>query len=363
MPSGQSAGYYVIDVREYASGTTPSTSDIKISRERFYWSGSTATAAVEAAGDSEPDIEPVTLAEVKAALQIDTTIFEDTMDTVVSIAYGTQDVVASYGLVGTGVGATGYEVVVNFTVGTVGTNGTIDCKVQDSDDDSTYTDVTSGAFTQVVAANDNATFEKQYTAGKAYVRVVCTVGVAASPFGVSMIRRAHTYDQDTVLNALIKTARIEAEEFTNRVFIRRTLTLSLDKWPNGDCIEIPNAPLVSVTSIVYKDTDGTEATFSTDYYLVEINPDPEAYGQGRIVLGYGDEWPTTVLYPSLPITITYVCGYGTATSNVPEPIRRGILFDIMALYERTNEGPGYLSAMRRSKVYPLYSKYKDYRFD
>lgn len=66
-----------------------------------------------------------------------------------------------------------------------GTNPTLDVKLQESDDDSTYTDVTGGAFTQVTEAGTKAA--KQYKlninidGAKKYIRTVATIGGTSSP--------------------------------------------------------------------------------------------------------------------------------------------------------------------------------------
>ena len=52
----------------------------------------------------------------------------------------------------------------------------------------------------------------------------------------------------------------------------------MDSWPLGD-IEIPNPPLQSVSSIKYKDSAGTEATWADTNYIV----DPDSF-LGRVVL-------------------------------------------------------------------------------
>jgi uncharacterized phiE125 gp8 family phage protein len=109
----------------------------------------------------------------------------------------------------------------------------------------------------------------------------------------------------------------------------------LDKFPvDKDYIELPFGNLQSVTSIKYKDSDGTETTLveNTDY-LVETNVDATLGGDqvGRIVLPYGVSWPSVELYPSNPITIEFVCGW-KAAANVPSKIKSAILLGAADLY-------------------------------
>jgi len=68
---------------------------------------------------------------------------------------------------------------------------------------------------------------------------------------------------------------------------------------------LPFGNLASVAQVYYTDTDYTQNTFSTDYYNVDTSSEP-----GRIVLEYGDNWPTASLSPENPIEIEFTCGYG-----------------------------------------------------
>jgi uncharacterized phiE125 gp8 family phage protein len=103
----------------------------------------------------------------------------------------------------------------------------------------------------------------------------------------------------------------------------------LNEWPEGDFIKLPFGNLQSVTSVSWKDTDGTETTLTalTDY-LVETNGD----GVGRIVLPYGGSWPSGELYPSNPIKIRFVCGW-EAADDVPFKIKAAIKMVCSDLYE------------------------------
>lgn len=278
---------------------------------------------------TQPAIEPITLAELKTHLKLDSGTFADNVTTYQSILPGSHAVANNYTThVGTGISVLGKNAVVNLNAGTVGAGGTVDAKIQDSDDNVTYTDWSSGAFTQVTSSNDNAIQEKAYTGTKAYIRVVAKVLVAACEFGADIVVNAATTSEDDDLTDLITDGRIVVENITRRALLTQTWDYCLDEFPEDDFIKIPLGNLQSVSYIKYKDSDGTETTMTvTTDYLVETNGE----GIGRIVLPYDGSWPTATLYPSKPITIRFVCGW-TAAVDVPKNIKRAVKFTCEDLY-------------------------------
>jgi len=285
--------------------------------------------------DTAPAIYPVTLADVKMQLYLDSGTFADNVTSTQSIAPGSHAIAAAYSLVGTGVDVLGHDTIVLLESGTNGAGASVACKIQESDDNITFTDWTGGAFTQVTEANDNATQDIAYTGVKQYVRVVCTVAVDACSFGVSMVENAAIFAVDTLLTNLIISATEWAESYTKRRFINQIWNYYLDKFPAGDAIVLPFGNLQSTgLSIKYKDTDGAETTMTlTTDYLVETN----GANYGRIVLPYGETWPSDVLYPSNPIAIKFMCGYGAVATSVPYRAKAAILRLVAKMYESRGE--------------------------
>ncbi len=277
-----------------------------------------------------PVLEPITLAELKAHLRVDSETLAGNLITYQSILPGSHAVADNYTThAGTGVSVIGKEAIVNLNAGTVGASGTVEAKIQESDDNSTYTDWTGGGFTLVNAANDNAIQEKAYTGTKAYIRVVAKVLVAACEFGADVIVNAATTAEDDLLTDIITAAREHVEDITRRALLTQTWDYYLDEWPDKDFIKLPFGNLQSVTSVSWKDTDGTETTLTvTTDYLVETNGE----GIGRIVLPYGESWPTETLYPSNPIKIRFVCGWTTA-AGIPSKIRTAVKMICADMFE------------------------------
>jgi uncharacterized phiE125 gp8 family phage protein len=264
--------------------------------------------------------EPVSLAEAKLHLRLTSETFSGDTATYQSIKPGSQSVVASYGLVGTAIDVLGKTAIVNLNAGACGTGGSVAAKIQESDDNTNWSDFTGGGFTTVTEANDNAIQEKEYTGTKQYIRVVATVAVIACSFSVDVVVKSGDSTEDNLLSVLITAAREYCEGYTGRALATQTIEAYLDEFPCGDCIELPRPPLQSVTSVKYTDSAGTETTMTvTTQYLVDADSDV-----GRIVLPYGVSWPSFTEYPVNPIKIKYVCGY-YASNLIPKSIKQAML--------------------------------------
>ena len=282
-----------------------------------------------------PTIEPISLTELKLHLRLASGSLADDIDSTQLLPPASYSVQNNYTThVGTYKDVLGYSAVVYLESGTNEATGTVDVKIQESDDHSTWTDWTGGAFTQVTTANDNATYEKAYTGSKQYIRTVAKVLSAACVFGTSVVRNAATSAEDDLLTALIQAAREQVEAHTRRALLTQTWDYYLDRFPSCDYIELPFGNLQSVTSVSYKDDDGTETTMVvTTEYLVETN----GAQHGRIVLPYGVPWPSpSTYYPSNPIKIRFICGW-TAAASVPSTIRTAVKFLCSEMYENRGE--------------------------
>jgi len=278
-----------------------------------------------------PTIEPLSLADIKLHLKLDSETFDGNLTLTQCLSYGSKAIANNYTIhVGTAVEVIGKEAEVLVHHGTNGATGTVDTKIQESDDGTTWTDFTGGAFTQVTTANDNTDYKKQYTGTKRYIRTASKVLLAACEFGTSVLVNAATTAEDDLLTAIIQASREHIEDITRRALLTQTWYYYLDGFPSDkDYIVLPFGNLQSVTSIKYKDSGGTETTMTvTTDYLVETNGE----GYGRIVLPYGVSWPSATLYPSNPITIEFVCGW-TAAANIPSKIRTAAKMICSDLYE------------------------------
>lgn len=132
--------------------------------------------------------------------------------------------------------------------------------------------------------------------------------------------------EDALILSLIYAAVEHAETFTRRRFITQTWDLVLDCFPWFE-IEIPNAPLQSVSSVSYVDTAGNTQVMNVADYQVDVKGNP-----GRISPAYGKVWPTSRTQMNA-VEIRFVCGYGLA-AVVPYPIKAALLLLIQHFEQR-----------------------------
>jgi uncharacterized phiE125 gp8 family phage protein len=168
---------------------------------------------------------------------------------------------------------------------------------------------------------------------------------------------------DNLISLYITAATATAESYLKRTLVNTTYKLTRDYLPTAifnvptgnsafniflnssvypytleSVFKVMKPPLVSVSSITYKDTAGNVNTLDPSLYIVsEGTP-------GRIAPAYGVVYPFTL--PQIgAVTITYTAGYGFledgTTPNVPGNIQAAILLIVGHLYrnrEAVTEG-------------------------
>jgi len=149
-----------------------------------------------------------------------------------------------------------------------------------------------------------------------------TVQPTSEPVTVDELRahlRLDSSDFDAELTRLITAARKSCEARLKRQLINATYQWTMDYWP-GYCMEIPQGPLSSVTSIQYYDGDGTLQTWASTNYQVDTTT---LYG--TVTLAYNSTFPTLQTDKKNAVLVTFVAGYGASASYVPENVKQAIL--------------------------------------
>jgi len=148
------------------------------------------------------------------------------------------------------------------------------------------------------------------------------------------MEEGETIEDEYIESILIKAAREYVERRTGRAILDQTWSYYLNEWPDGNEILLPYPNLIWTVAdsyIKYTDSDGTVHTFEnagpTYDYDVDTNSEP-----GRIVLKYGESWPSDTLQPMNPIHIYYDCGW-TDPEDVPAMLKAAILLVTSDMYE------------------------------
>ena len=138
------------------------------------------------------------------------------------------------------------------------------------------------------------------------------------------LRVDHT-DDDTYIDTLIASARQHVEQVTGRILVNQTWVAKADRFT--ELFELRHNPISSVSSITYVDVDGASQTATDSLYTVDTDHLP-----ARVYLAYNQSWPSTRSQRNA-VTITYVAGYGSASTNVDAALIHAVKFLVGHWYE------------------------------
>jgi len=153
---------------------------------------------------------------------------------------------------------------------------------------------------------------------------------ASAPILASDIRDSHLHVDDsteeTYINSLIAAVTDYYERQYDKAIVEQTITETFDDW-GGMCLELSVSPVIAITSLGYKDSDGADAELSedTDFYVTK-----STIG-ARIVLKSGSNYSLEDRPDA--ITVVYTAGYATLPGNV----RHAILEKVARLYYMREE--------------------------
>ncbi|MGI9159861.1 MAG: head-tail connector protein [Saprospiraceae bacterium] len=134
--------------------------------------------------------------------------------------------------------------------------------------------------------------------------------------------------EDAYIPLLVDTAEALVagrDGWTGRALMPQTWRLTLNAFPEHECLRLPLPPLVSVSSVTYYDAANALQTFNAADYSVLANDTP-----GRIELNALASWPVTYRRPDA-VQVVFSCGYASAAA-VPPAIRQAALIVLAALY-------------------------------
>jgi uncharacterized phiE125 gp8 family phage protein len=158
---------------------------------------------------------------------------------------------------------------------------------------------------------------------------VVSVAPASEPVTLAEVKaqcRVDGSDSDTELNIYIAAAREFVETYTSTKLVSQTVLMQGRDF--CDVAALPVAPVISVSSVKYLDSDGTEQTLSTDVYDV-VNVGLAAEIRTKV----NQSWPY-VRCASDAVRVTAVCGY----SDLPTPIKAALMLIISKWFDDRTVG-------------------------
>lgn len=135
-------------------------------------------------------------------------------------------------------------------------------------------------------------------------------------------------DEDTLIDRLIRAARIHVEEITGRALITQTWEYREERFPYyaSEPIKLGRSPLQTIISVKYYNGAGVLTTVSAADYFADVS-----LLRGEVTLAYGASWPAT-RYQRNAVAIQFVAGYGDNAEDVPEDLTAAMLLHIGHLY-------------------------------
>jgi len=123
-------------------------------------------------------------------------------------------------------------------------------------------------------------------------------------------------EDDDLIEALVESATHWVQKKLNRCLINQTVVAEWDSV--GYEVPLPYVPVSSITEVVVVNDEGseTELTLNSGYYLRN---------------------EMLKVSTALGLKVTYVSGYGTASTDVPKPIVTAIKRLVLALYDRRDD--------------------------
>jgi hypothetical protein len=183
--------------------------------------------------------EGVSATEVKEHIRLDSSTISSNLTTVQVVLGGYHDITAS--LTSSGTDVLGYNSMMQFQSFVSSGGSTVTAKIQESIDNTTYTDWMGGAFTDITTANDTAVQQIEYTGSQQYIRPYVTISAAQSNFAINVIKSTPYSSEDTYIGSLITRARLYAESYQRRSLARTVYEMTLNHFPYCDSIRLPLA--------------------------------------------------------------------------------------------------------------------------
>jgi uncharacterized phiE125 gp8 family phage protein len=145
------------------------------------------------------------------------------------------------------------------------------------------------------------------------------------------------HPDDVLIGWLIQAGRELAEQYTGRTIAHRTMEQALDQFPCSGEIQIETAPVRSITSVTYRDSNGdAQVLTDADYVLDDYKVD-----QVWLLPAEDTSWPVTRSVINA-VKIRFEAGYDLPEEVVPAQalpasIKAAILLMLGHYYENRED--------------------------
>jgi uncharacterized phiE125 gp8 family phage protein len=189
--------------------------------------------------------------------------------------------------------------------------------------------------------------ETIFTDGVASASVTAPVTVAQFKTFARIDINPEDTAEDSLIESFILAANRWVEDRISRTLITQVHRMTLDRFPDIGSIVLYRSPVVSVASLTYWDTAGTQQTMDPADYRVVKNTDPARIEPIEM-------WPA-IQDRLEAVEVNYTAGYGTSADQVPEGLKTAVLYRTYALYERVAEYAEQYTRVAESLLSPFWS--------
>lgn len=160
-------------------------------------------------------------------------------------------------------------------------------------------------------------------------------------------------DEDTLIDGIVLAAEQYLDGYTGilgRALITQTWSESRPWFDYR--IPLRVMPVQSVTSVTYYDANGDSQTVNSGVYRLH-----NGSGGAYLVQVDGQSWPGGTQTRDDAVTVTYVCGYGNASTDVPQPIIQAALM-LVAHWHENRAAVGKVAGPLKYAVDALIAPYR-----
>jgi uncharacterized phiE125 gp8 family phage protein len=139
--------------------------------------------------------------------------------------------------------------------------------------------------------------------------------------------RVDTSRDDTYIQALITTSRLQIEDTFALVYVHQTWSYTLDAWPDAPAIELPVGPVAQILAIRTYDVNDIQTPIPLATFQLDA-----ASRVPRLIRKATFAIPSN-LRPANGIEVSFRAGYGAAANSAPEPLRHALRLLVAHWYD------------------------------